>query len=76
MENLEVEKIDKYDILIRILTEEIEIDGKKTSLKEDYDKFFVRGNKAAGTRIRKFMQIIRRVAKEIRTDVQDYKKNI
>jgi hypothetical protein len=65
--------LDKYDELVRILTEEIEIDGKKVSLKEDFDKFFVRSNKTAGTRIRKVMQLLRRTAEEVRNDVQQYK---
>lgn len=65
--------LDKYDELVRILTEEIEIDGKKVSLKDDFEKFFVRSNKTAGTRIRKFMQLLRRTAEEVRNDVQQYK---
>lgn len=35
-ENLEY--LDKYDYLLRILTEEIEIDGKKVLLKDDFEK--------------------------------------
>ncbi len=66
---------DKYDYLLKVLTEVIEIDGKKTLLKEDFDKFFVKSNKTAGVRIRKIMQILRRSAEEIRNDVQNYKKN-
>lgn len=71
-----MEYVDKYDELIKILTEDIEIDGKLVSLKEDFEKFFIKGNKTAGTRIRKVMQILRRNAEEIRNDVQDYKKNL
>lgn len=70
-----MEYLDKYDELIKILTEEINIDGKKYLLKEDFEKFFVRENKTAGTRIRKVMQLLRRTAEEIRNDVQDYKKS-
>lgn len=68
--------LDKYDELIKVLTEEIEIDGKMVSLKEEFDKFFVRSNRTAGTRIRKIMQILRRSAEEIRNDVQVYKRGI
>jgi hypothetical protein len=68
--------LDKYEYLIKILTEEIEIDGKKCSLKDDFEKFFVKGNKTAGTRIRKFMQILRRSAEEVRNDVQEYKQSL
>ena len=68
--------LDKYDELLKILTEEIEIDGKKVSLKDDFEKFFVRSNKTAGTRIRKVMQLLRRSAEEIRDDVQKYKQTL
>lgn len=71
-----MEYVDKYDELIKILTEDIEIDGKMVSLREDFEKFFVKGNKTAGTRIRKVMQILRRNAEEIRKDVQEYKQNL
>jgi hypothetical protein len=67
---------DKYDELVRLLTEEVEIDGKKYNLKDDFEKFFVRSNRTAGTRIRKMMQEIKKMSQEIRTDVQDYKGKI
>jgi len=67
---------DKYDDLLRLLTEEVEVDGKKFNLKEDFDKFFVKGNKTAGTRIRRMMQEIKKVAQDVRTDVQEYKAKI
>jgi len=67
---------DKYDDLLRLLTEEVEIDGKKFNLKEDFEKFFVKGNKTAGTRIRRMMQEIKKVSQEVRSDVQDYKSKI
>lgn len=71
-----MEYLDKYDALIKLLTEEFEIDGKKFDLKEDFDKFFVRSNKTAGTRIRKVMQEVKKLSQEIRNDVQDYKEKI
>jgi len=67
---------DKYDELFNLLTEIIEIDGKKYNLKEDFDKFYVRGNKTAGMRIRKVMQEVKRLSQEIRKDVQDYKSKL
>ena len=67
---------DKYDELLKLLTEEVEIDDKKYNLKEDFEKFFVRGNRTAGTRIRKMMQEIKKLSQEVRTDVQDYKSKI
>lgn len=71
-----MEHLDKYDYLLKVLTEEIDIDGKKVRLKDDFEKFFIKGNKTAGTRVRKFMQILRRTAEEIRNDVQDYKQSL
>jgi hypothetical protein len=67
---------EKYDALVKMLTEEVEIDGKKYDLKGDIDKFFVKGNKTAGTRIRKVMQELKKMAQEVRVDVQGYKNNI
>ena len=71
-----MEYLDKYDKLVKILTEEIEIDGKKYDLKEDFEKFFIRDNKTAGTRIRRVMQELKKLAQEVRDDVQSHKKDI
>ena len=43
------------------------------SLEEDFSKFYEKGNKAAGTRVRKGMQELKALAQEIRVDVQDKK---
>jgi hypothetical protein len=67
---------DNYDRLLKILTEEIEIDGKKYKLQEEFDKFFVKSNKTAGRRIRKVMQEIKSISQEVRSDVQEYKSKI
>ena len=71
-----MEYLDKYDKLVKLLTEEIEIDGKKFNLKEDFEKFFVKGNRTAGTRIRRVMQELKKFSQEVRTDVQEYKEKI
>ena len=71
-----MEYLDKYDQLVKLLTEEFEIDGKKLNLKEDFEKFFIRSNRTAGTRVRKVMQEIRKLSQEIRNDVQEYKGKI
>jgi hypothetical protein len=68
--------LDKYDSLVNLLTEEVEIEGKKVNLKDDFEKFFIKGNKTAGTRIRKMMQELKKLSQEIRTDVQEYKGKI
>lgn len=68
--------LDKYDRLVKMLTEEFEIEGKKFCLKDDFEKFFVKGNKTAGTRMRKVMQELKKLAQEVRDDVQEYKSKI
>ena len=68
--------LDKYDKLVKILTEEIEIDGKKYNLADDFEKFFIRSNKTAGVRIRKVMQELKKLSQEVRDDVQDFKGGI
>ena len=43
------------------------------SLKEDFEKFYEKGNKAAGTRVRKGMMEVRNLAQDIRKEVQEIK---
>lgn len=43
-------------------------------LEQDFTAFYEKGNKAAGTRVRKGMQDLKAMAQDIRTDVQE-KKN-
>lgn len=40
------------------------------SLEDDFTKFYDKGNKAAGTRVRKGMQELKVMAQDIRTEVQ------
>lgn len=44
------------------------------SLEGDFEKFYDKGNQAAGTRVRGGLQQLKTLAQEIRTEVQD-KKN-
>jgi len=43
-------------------------------MEKDFHQFYDKGNKAAGTRVRKAMQDIKQKAQDIRTEVQDMKK--
>ncbi len=43
------------------------------ALEEDFSKFYEKGNKAAGTRVRKAMQDLKAMAQNIRVDVQEKK---
>ena len=44
------------------------------SLEGDFEKFYDKGNQAAGTRVRKGMQELKNLSQEIRVEVQS-KKN-
>jgi len=52
---------------IQSLLDEVEI------LKQEYEKF-ERGNKSAGTRARKSLQNIKKIAQDLRVQIQDSKK--
>ena len=71
-----MEYLDKYDQLVKLLTSEVEIEGKKFNLKDDFEKFFIKGNKSARTRIRRVMQELKKMSQDVRKDVQDYKGKI
>jgi hypothetical protein len=44
-----------------------------TSMKDDFEKFYDKKNKAAGTRVRKGMQDLGNWSKAVRKEVQDMK---
>lgn len=56
--------MNRYEELMELLS----------SVKDDFEKFYDNGNKAAGTRVRKSMQELKQLAQEIRLEVQN-KKN-
>ena len=43
------------------------------SLEGDFEKFYDKGNQAAGTRVRKGMQELKNLAQEVRVEVQETK---
>ena len=45
------------------------------STEEDHDRFYSKGNAAAGTRVRKTMQKLKTLAQELRLDVQKTKNS-
>ena len=55
--------MEKYD----------ELKAMVDSFAVDFEKFYVKGNKAAGTRVRKHMNDLKKKAQEIRIDVQNIK---
>jgi hypothetical protein len=44
------------------------------TFEKDFEKFFVKGNKSAGTRVRKHMNVLKRKAQEVRNEIQSIKK--
>ncbi len=56
--------MEKYNELKKLVDE----------IGEDFEKFYDKGNKAAGTRARKAMQDVKVMAQDIRKEIQE-KKN-
>ena len=52
-----------------------QVKGLVESLEADFDKFYDKGNQAAGTRVRKGMQELKNMAQEIRVEVQAQKNS-
>lgn len=52
-----------------------EVKGLVAELEEDLDKFYGKGNKAAGTRARKQLQDLKKLSQDIRLEIQDIKNN-
>lgn len=50
-----------------------QVRGLIESLELDFEKFYDKGNQAAGTRVRKGMQELKNLAQEIRVEVQSIK---
>ncbi len=57
--------MEKYEELRKLILE-----GE-----EDFQKFYAKGNQAAGTRVRKRMQDLKNLAQEIRVDVIEVKNS-
>jgi histone H1-like protein Hc1 len=52
-----------------------ELKNLVNGLEGDFEKFYDKGNNAAGTRVRKGMQEMKNLAQDIRKEVQDKKNN-
>lgn len=46
------------------------------TFQKDFEKFYEKKNKSAGTRVRKHMATLKRKAQEIRNEVQEVKRQI
>ena len=52
-----------------------QVRGLVESLESDFEKFYDKGNQAAGTRVRKGMQELKNLAQNIRVEVQSIKNS-
>lgn len=52
-----------------------EVKNLTTELEADLEKFYDKGNKAAGTRARKQLQELKKLSQEIRLEIQEKKNN-
>jgi hypothetical protein len=52
-----------------------EVKNLMVELEGDLDKFYNKGNKAAGTRARKQLQDLKKLSQDIRLEIQDMKNN-
>jgi Tfp pilus assembly protein PilE len=50
-----------------------EVKSLMMELEEDMEKFYDKGNKAAGTRARKQLQELKKLSQEIRIEIQEMK---
>jgi hypothetical protein len=52
-----------------------ELKQKVDEMERDFRQFYDKGNKAAGTRVRKAMQDLKQFAQDVRNEVQGMKKS-
>lgn len=52
-----------------------QVKGLVESLESDFEKFYDKGNQAAGTRVRKGMQELKNLSQQIRVEVQTMKNS-
>jgi hypothetical protein len=57
--------METYNKIVELLNE----------VQEDVAKFYEKGNKAAGTRVRKAMQDLKTLAQDLRVDISKTKNN-
>ena len=53
-----------------------QLHGYVADLADDFNKFYNKKNKAAGTRVRKGMQDLKKMAQDIRIEVQEKKNSM
>lgn len=71
---MKIKRINHNKNKISIMNTYNEMVALLEAAREDVEKFFVKGNKSAGTRVRKHMQDIKGLAQQMRTEVQEAKQ--
>lgn len=61
---INIKKMEKFEQLVALLEQ----------TRAEAEKFFNKGNASAGTRVRVAMQDIKRIAQELRVEIQETKK--
>jgi hypothetical protein len=64
---------ERYNQLHDLVTGEG--DHEDFNVQDDLKKFYGKGNKAAGTRARKGLQALKKLAQEVRLEIQEIKNN-
>lgn len=52
-----------------------EVKSLVDGMEDDFEKFYEKGNKTAGTRVRKGLQDLKKLSQDIRVEIQDIKKS-
>lgn len=66
--------MESFEKLRAIINEEFELDGETYNLVKDVAKVNKNGNKTAGIRIRKLMQLVKNTAQDIRNEISENRK--
>lgn len=62
---------EAQNIKLKIMSHYNKLKEMVEGMEADFQKFYEKGNKAAGTRVRKGMQDLKNMAQDIRKDVLD-----
>ena len=62
-----------YEVTIPVAARYEELKRMVAAMEADFVRFYVKGNKAAGTRVRSAMQELKTFAQTVRTEVQTIK---
>lgn len=76
MESIKDDPLKKYRPLLKDTYTYEDLKALVEALEDDVNKFYQKGNKIAGTRVRKVLQEVKSGAQDIRVHIQDTKNAI